>query len=271
MFLNISFVPTFKQFMLFLGAVLFANSVGAQVYKCTFIDKNTHQTNVVYTDASCGNADKQSLTIIQTHTLNQSKVSANNLPQDKLTATETEAQLDNAVNQAVLGKNFAYAKSIAKTKEQWRLIALSEKVAEPANVPNTSEPTASNNDCKNARDDFESASRLSWRDDDLKAAKKSSMFAACGVAEPQPAQTILVNRSYHNHHNYLQNNGGYNHGGIQSGHWVAPDANYPHNPNQTIHMAHDAQAEQVSTSFHLNITGKHFGVQASSFEQQNLR
>ncbi len=99
---------------------------------------------------------------------------------------------------AVLSRDFKLAKSLATTKEHWRLIAIAEgeAVAQPLIAANT-HPTASREDeCAEAKYNFESVSRTSWRDKDLVAAKKSVMHVACGVPEPVQNQPIFVGRTF---------------------------------------------------------------------------
>lgn len=176
------------------AGLIWATNAQAQVYKCTLADNETRQNKVIYTDVPCGKSGKQSLTDIQT----QSPYGEQNF---QVTKSSQENALDEAVTRAVLNRDFKLAKSLASTKEHWRLIAIAEGESAPQTVAADRSPVMQTVDeCAQARESFESVSRTSWRDRELVAAQKSAMNAACGIQELQNPPIIA----------------GYNYGGFNS-------------------------------------------------------
>ncbi len=222
-----------------------ANSAAAQVYKCTFVDKDSHQNKVIYTDAPCAMTSKQTLTDIQT----ASQLNAQN---QQTIPVAQENSVDQAVTRAVLSRDFKLAKALATTKEHWRLIAVAEGEA-PSNIEEApQQQVAQNNECDLAKNDFESVSRTSWRDRDLVAAKKSIMYVACGVPE-SVQQPIYVAQGY---------------GGIQSARWIAPYAYGWQRPYQHGDSNHHTN---TGSNVSLSYRSKHVGLNVGSFGQQNSR
>jgi hypothetical protein len=230
------------QFTLVLVLIIFASNAYAGVYKCTFWDERTKQSKVVYTDVQCAKSSKQTLTEIQA--TSSSKVStrdifSNNVPSDNA---------DQLVTRAVLNRDFKLAKSLATTKEHWRLIAIAEGT--PATTVKTEQPlfvqTNQENACEEARGDFETTSRLYWRDTDLVATKKSMMFAACGVPEPVQSQPILV--------------------GVPYG-WGRPHFNH-HGPYHHTY-GHEHHHNRVHNGASLSYRSKHIGLQINSVSQHS--
>ncbi len=133
-----------------IAGFLFTSHVNAQVYKCTYVDDATRQNKVVYSDSPCGKAEKQTLTAIQTKS-----------PPLSVQALQT-AQLaqasavDSAVTRAVLNQDFKLAKSLATTKEHWRLIAIAEEEAAPQPVIVVSNQAvfSPEDECAQAKDNF---------------------------------------------------------------------------------------------------------------------
>jgi len=235
----------FINLSLLLTLISFANVSLAGVYKCTFWDKETKQNRVVYTDTKCAESNKQTLTDIQT---SSNKISTrNNYPNDM----QSDA-IDQQVTRAVLNRDFELAKSLATTKEHWRLIAIAEgSSATPVATVRTEEPhfvQASQEEmCQEARGDFDTASRLYWRDSDLIATKKSMMFAACGV--PEPEQYTLVGAPY-----------GYGMG------WRRP---YYNHHRLGHHQAKGYKHQyQNGGSLNLGYKSKHMSLRANSFDQR---
>jgi len=193
----------------------FTNVALAGVYKCTFWDIETKQNKVVYTDIQCSKSSKQTLTNIQM--ASSSKVSTRDIfPID----AHSDA-VDQLVTRAVLNRDFELAKSLATTKEHWRLIAIAEgQSTAPEATVRTEQPVlvqASQEEmCQEARGDLETASRLYWRDEDLIATKKSMMYAACGVPEPVHQYVGVPyglgwNRPYFNHYRPQHHHNRYGH------------------------------------------------------------
>jgi hypothetical protein len=225
---------------------LFAMPIHAQVYKCTSVDAGTRQAKVIYSDAPCAKTSKQTLTNIQA----KSNLSS-------LAPQVQAVNLDSAVTNAVLNRDFKLAKSLANTKEHWRLIAIAEgEVPMQPIITANVQPVASRADeCARAQDNFDYVSRNAWRDRELVAAKKSVMNAACGVPEPVSNPPIFVGQRF---------------GGFQSGrlfypnviapyyapHHVRPnhiDHNYPH-ANQ-----HYYGQNNLNSGFSLSYRSRHFG------------
>jgi hypothetical protein len=231
----------------------FANNAAAQVYKCTFADKDSRQNKVVYTDTPCGKTGKQTLTDIQV----KSALGEQNLQTAKLAQANA---LDEVVTRAVLKRDFKLAKSLATSKEHWRLIAIAEGEAPVQTAPVL---VVQNNDntCDEAKLDFESVSRTSWRDKELVAAKKSMMYVACGVPEPVQ-QPIYVAR----------------YGGVQSTRWVAPYYAAPHGGhrphhynNQSGNNHHGNHHNHANAVRGLSVSykSKHFGVNVGGIDRHS--
>jgi hypothetical protein len=240
------------QLYLFVVGFLFAAPINAQVYKCTSADVATGQSKVIYTDAPCIKSSKQTLTNIQA----KSNFSA----QAVQTAQIANAnQLDSAVTSAVLKRDFKLAKSLANTKEHWRLIAIAEGEAPaPLTVANVQPVVSRAEECAQAKDNFEYVSRNSWRDKDLVAAKKSVMYVACGVQEPASNPPIFVGQRF---------------GGFQSGrlfypnavapyyapHHTKPNHHYPH-ANHHNYGQNNLNSGFNQSGFSLSYRSRHFGI-----------
>ena len=166
-----------------------------------------------------------------------------------------ESGLLQQVTHAVLSRDFKLAKSLATTKEHWRLIAVAEgEVTSPDATVSSEQPVlvqnTQDNICQDARGDYETTSRIYWRDKDLIATKKSMMFAACGVPEPVQNQPILVgvpygvgwNRPYFNHNSL--------------------------NHHQTYSFEHHHGAKNGG-SLSLSYKSKRLGLQVNSFGQSS--
>ena len=227
---------------LFTTCLLFAANSQAQVYKCTSVDDETHQNKVIYTDTPCGKAAKQTLTSIQT----KSEFGEQNLQSAKLAQANA---LDEAVARAVLHRDFKQAKSLAKTKEHWRLIAIAEQEPVPQPIvvaENNQVALRQENECAEARENFESVSLTSSGDKALLAAKKSVMYAACGVSEPVHNQPLYIGYGYGGH-------------GLHRGHGDSRlNLHAPIAPNFR-------GGSHIGASGSLNYRSKNFGINARGF------
>lgn len=251
------------QHLLIVAGFLLTTNVNAEVYKCTFVDNNTRQNKVVYSDVPCAKSEKQTLTAIQLKS--QLTVPAPNLAQTQAQKTPLATQLaqaaavDAALTRAVLNRDFKLAKSLAATKEHWRLIAIAEDEAalQPVIVTNNQAALLREAECAQSKDNFEIVSRTSWRDKDLVAAKKSVMYVACGLPEPVQNPPIFVGRTF---------------GGLHSGLWYHPNHAVPHQawPHRGVgqhtypvdHRYHSRHLTDDSAS--LSYKNKHFSINADS-------
>lgn len=145
---------TMKLHLYLLSVISFflAAKANAQIYKCTFIDDVTRQNKVVYTDAQCGKAQKQTLTAIQAKSRFNLQTS-----QTPLTTQLAQANaVDSAVMRAILSRNFKLAQSLATTKEHWRLISIAEgEAAQPLIVANSQSRVSREEECADAKYNFE--------------------------------------------------------------------------------------------------------------------
>jgi hypothetical protein len=236
---------------------LFTAHVNAQVYKCISVDDVTRQSKVVYTDSPCHQAQKQTLTAIQTKS---SPLSAQAIQAAQLAQASA---VDSAVTRAVLNQDFKLAKSLAVTKEHWRLITIAEGEAtpQPVIVATNQAVFSPEDECAQAKDNFEFVSRTSWRDKDLVAAKKSVMYVTCGVPEPAVNRPIFVGQAY---------------GSLNTGHW-RPHNYVPHQARHYDGIGHHAYPLAHHTHYgrshawggaSLSYKSKHFGI---NFNSTNVR
>jgi hypothetical protein len=247
----------------FMLGLLFSAPINAQVYKCTSADVATGQSKVIYTDAPCTKSSKQTLTSIQA----KSNFSTQALQTTQLASAN---QLDSAVTSAVLKRDFKLAKSLANTKEQWRLIAIAEGEAPPAplTVANVQPVVSRAEECAQAKDNFEYVSRNSWRDKDLVAAKKSVMYVACGMPEPASNPPIFVGQRF---------------GGFQSGrlfypnaiapyyapHHTRPNHHYPH-ANHHNYGQNNLNSGFNQSGFSLSYRSRHFGISTGGYSTSGV-
>lgn len=185
--------------------------------------------------------------------------------------TSQQAQannLDSAVTSTVLNQDFKIAKSLANTKEHWRLIAIAEghTPPQPVIVANSQPFVSRADECKQAKYNFEYVSRNSWRDRNLVAAKKSIMYAACGVPESASNSPIFVGQRF---------------GDFQFGCLFYPYAAAPYYaPHHTLpnHINHNYPYENVhyygqnrsshdhfQNGFSLNYRTRNFGISTVGF------
>lgn len=222
--------------LVFLIGTALVNHATADVYKCTSFDRQSNQQQIVYTDTPCEERDKQTLISVQTNPINA--------------AEADDSTLDVKVARAVLKRDFQLAKSLATTKEHWRLISMAEGEPQTSvrTAPIVAAQTQLRDDCAIARDDFESTSRTRWRDKDLIATKKSMMFAACGVAETVEQPSVVVVGNPYGH--------------VQSRRWVGTPYGpvIHHQPYQKHHSNHINSGGGLSIDY----KSKHLGVRAQS-------
>ena len=234
-----------KRIVLAISLVLtgffLASNASAQVYKCTSVDSKTLQNKTVYTDKPCAKSAKQSLTNIQS----QAQLPANQQLSSEISApSDVNAALDEAVTQALLDKNFTLAQSLAQTKEHWRLIAIAQKISAPDIVAanRNNNQNAQLNACAAAKNDYELATRIDWRDDALIAIKKNEMQAVCAGAQPTQPSVISVGQVY-----------SYPYGGIGAPRWrttnhyrgMRPNSQYGHNRDERESRQHSDKTKSI--------------------------
>ena len=251
----------FSTVSLIAAGILSATIANAQVYKCTSVDGVTRQHKVVYSDAACGKAEKQTLTAIQAKS--QFNIQTSQISQ--ATQLVQANAINSAVTRAVLNQDFKLAKSLAISKEHWRLIAIAEGEAapQPLIVANSRPEISRADECAQAKDNFESVSRTSWRDKDLVSAKKSVMYVACGVPEPVQNRPIFIGHTYGGY-------GGY--GSLYNGHRYQASHAVPHQarPHESVgyhaypinHHFHGR--DQTGSNASLSYKSKHFGFSVNS-------
>lgn len=227
--------------LVFLMGAAVVSHASADVYKCTSFDRQSNQQQIVYTDTPCDERGdervKQTLISVQTNPNSAAEMA-------------DDSTLDVKVARAVLKRDFQLAKSLATTKEHWRLISMAEGEPQTSvrTAPIVAAQTQLRDDCAIARDDFESTSRTRWRDKDLIATKKSMMFAACGVAETVEQPSVVVVGNPYGH--------------VQSRRWVGTPYGpvIYHRPYQKHHSNHIDRGGGLSIDY----KSKHLGVRAQS-------
>lgn len=161
-------------YLLFCGLVFifaFSMPVNAQVYKC-----QGQNQQVIYSDSPCGNDG-----IITDILVN---------PYDYQTEDNRSRimrQLDEAVISALQANDLVRAKALSTTDQHRIWVVEAEK--ELANQPQKSEATikaemASSAACLKAKSNLEAEANSSFNNPQVLEARKSLMYAACGVVEP---------------------------------------------------------------------------------------
>ncbi|MDP2247735.1 MAG: DUF4124 domain-containing protein [Nitrosomonadales bacterium] len=153
--------------------LVFSASAHAQVYKC----KSANQ-QVVYSDSPCDKGHVEVITDIM-------MFDSNSPTEDS--QSRVMRQLDNAVISAINANDLDRAKALATTSEHKAWVAQAEK--EIASQPQKSEATlkaemASSTACENAKRNLEAEAKASFSNPEVLEARKSLMYAACGVIEP---------------------------------------------------------------------------------------
>ena len=225
--------------------VMFATgNASAQVYKCTSFDSMNNKQRTVYTDMPCGEQVKQTLINVPVNT--------------NATVSPEQSSLDLRVAQALLEQDFALAKSLARSKEHWRLIGMAEGKQQLTvkTVPDMSNQIDAQNECKFARNAYESASSARWQDEALITIKKNSMYEVCGVAESiDQNRLIVIGNRYR---------------GVQSSRWIGiPYGPIVYNrPHYYRRHSHQTNREAVLS---INYQSKHLGVRAQTGGLQKQR
>lgn len=151
----------------------FSLSVHGQVYKCIGMDQQ-----VIYSDSPCANGHGEIVTDI-TVAVPDSPVEDNR--------NRIMRQLDDAVISALLANDLVRAKALSTTAQHRAWIMEAEK--ELASQPQKSEATlkaemASSTACRKAKASLEAEANASYSNHEVLEARKSLMYAACGVVEP---------------------------------------------------------------------------------------
>lgn len=252
--------------VLFCVSCFSADYAVADVYKCTSVDQVTQKSKIIYTDTPCEKSAKQKTVDVAdpVKAPNQKATTAN-------LNTEEDGNMNNdsLFNRAILDRDFKKAKTLATTKEQWRLIALAEDKSDKSNVLSSSDAanqqvipqsTSQNDGCEQARNDYDVTSRNQWRERDLVAAKKSIMLAACGKAEA-PSQPYVVNNiPYNGIRSYSTPIYPYGYGWGQ--HYPYGDH---HNHDGSGYTGQASGGQTSGGSVTLRYNSKNFGVRAESF------
>jgi hypothetical protein len=163
-------MPPYFLLPLFL---IFSASANAQVYKC----KGANQ-QVVYSDSPCGKDHIEVVTDIMMFDPNSPAEDGR---------SRVMRQLDSAVISAIDANDLTRARALATTQEHKTWVAQAEK--EVASQPQKSEATlkaelASSSACENAKRKLEAEANASFSNPEVLDARKSLMYAACGVVEP---------------------------------------------------------------------------------------
>jgi hypothetical protein len=260
-------------------------TANAQVFKCSYAVAASQRTETIYTDEPCTKDAKQSVTLVA----NKLAPQIDSLKRASVSRMDTGLQPD-ALTQAVLNNDFELAKTLAKTKEDWRLIALTEQVytekrtaqkpiavIPPAAIkPVANAPENADQRCSRASANFDYNTRNHWRDNELVAASKASMQAACSSATAQmvpsggyyPAVAYYPAISYYPRLQqywrpsiYPHHHDGFNYGG-----------HYPNvrqfDGNAQQSNWHDRRYDNdhhTSEGLSLQIQGKRFGLQLGAY------
>lgn len=230
---------------IFVLAASFAGVAHAEIYKCSYMD-DTKRRQTVYTDAPCGKT--------------LPKLPARVMP-------DNAEALDQAVTRAVLAGDFKLAKQLASTKEHWRLIAVAEKPAATAAPSEIQQKAYQQSPCERATADFDYNSQHHWRDSSLINAKRSIMYASCGVTEPmQQPSPVIVGQYY-----------GQQLGGITTSRWIAPHAGFgygqPHgyaHPPKPHHPHINRHTDYAPQGLSIGYQNRNFGVRFGSFSSSNV-
>lgn len=157
--------------MPFLAMVLVALPVQAQVYKCT-----SEEGAVIYSDSPCTAGDLQTLPGISDE---PSTENTSNLARKPLVIQ----QLDTAVKSSIALNDLKRAEALATTREHWEWIAEARKNTAQVTQAATPDPAASA-ECHQAKSQLDYEAGKPFPDADFLQAKRSLMYASCGLSEP---------------------------------------------------------------------------------------
>lgn len=142
----------------------------AQVYKCISEDNG-----VVYSDSPCNASDSQTLTGISTENTNAAPALAHKPP--------VILQLDTAVKSAIAVNDMARAEALATTREHWEWIAEARKNTSQVARAEAGDP-ATSQECQQAKSELDHEAGRPFPDPEVLQAKRSLMYASCGLSEP---------------------------------------------------------------------------------------
>jgi hypothetical protein len=173
-----SSMPSFLSVLLLL---LFVAPAHAEVYKCT-----GEGNRIVYSDSPCHAGDTQTLTGI---------LPEQNMGQPPLAKKPAVIlQLDAAVKSAIAADDLTRATALATTREHWEWIAEAKKTSAKNKVAPSQ---AESDECGQAKHELELEANRSDPKPEVLQAKRSLMYAACGLPEPielvndQPAAALF--------------------------------------------------------------------------------
>lgn len=154
-------------------SLAFSMPASAQVYKC-----RGQNQQVIYSDSPCDNGHGEIITDIM--------VAYPNSQVDD-SRSRVMRQLDDAVKSALAANDLVRAKALSTTAEHRAWITEAEK--EIASKPQKSESAlkaemASSTACQKAKSSLEAEANASFSNPEVLEARKSLMYAACGVIEP---------------------------------------------------------------------------------------
>ena len=153
-----------------LALLLLAAPVHAQVYKCVGED------GVVYSDSPCAEDSSQTLTGIDSAAQPEATPILAHKP-------PVIVQLDTAVKSAIAVNDLTRAEALATTREHWEWIAEARKNIPQATAASNLDPSASP-ECQQAKSQLEYEAGKPFPDEDILQAKRSLMYASCGLSEP---------------------------------------------------------------------------------------
>lgn len=178
--------------------MVFTNTTHAAVYKC-----QTANDQIVYTDTPCEAGNKE---------IAMEVISPSAQGIDTASKASIMRQLDAAVKSAIAANEMTRAGALATTTEhkEWIAAAMKENARQTFKSPaELREEKASSAECAAAKRKLEAETDARFSDPAVLNAKKSLMYAACGILEPviveqAPQSTMLYNFPYH--HRFMDRN-----------------------------------------------------------------
>ncbi|PKO52166.1 MAG: hypothetical protein CVU26_07135 [Betaproteobacteria bacterium HGW-Betaproteobacteria-2] len=170
--------------------IIFSTSAHAQVYKC----KNA-ENQIIYSDTPCLPGSQEIATDIGT-------LQPGNADPDA--AAGILRQLDAAVKSAIAANDMTRANALATTEKhrEWITAAIREQAQQPGKSPaELQAQKASSSECATAKRNLEAEANARASNPEVLSARKSLMYAACGIVEPviierQTPATMLYNYPY---------------------------------------------------------------------------